>query len=277
MENYIGTLCPYCNAEIKEGDAVKVCPSCQTAHHEQCWTQHQGCSTAGCEMQPGQKEEVQPKAETDELVCKQCKSVLSPGQKFCQKCGARVDAQDVKVCSRCGAELKAEQKFCSACGMKVDETASVVSTGNTAAPVANAVLSQQPMKDKKNTALIIGLIAGAVVVIALILLFVFGGGTKDFNEMYGDMAEESWCIISEDGTYMRIDTNPYDIDEYFISDAYYKLEEINEDLGFSAALFEEMGETRALDGRQSEENDKYSVSWRYHPNSGLEVTYEIKP
>lgn len=33
-------------------------------------------------------------------------------------------------------------------------------------------------------------------------------------------------------------------------------------------------ETNALMGRQREENDKYRVSWTYHPNRGLEVTYE---
>ena len=29
-------------------------------------------------------------------------------------------------------------------------------------------------------------------------------------------------------------------------------------------------------GRQSEENEKYRVKWSYHPDDGLEVTYEKK-
>lgn len=50
----------------------------------------------------------------------------------------------------------------------------------------------------------------------------------------------------------------------------------NEALGFSGAVYSNMMETTALMGRQSEENDKYRVSWTYHPDDGLEVTYEKK-
>lgn len=35
-----------------------------------------------------------------------------------------------------------------------------------------------------------------------------------------------------------------------------------------------MLETSARMGRQREENDKYRVTWTYHPDEGLEVTYE---
>ena len=37
-----------------------------------------------------------------------------------------------------------------------------------------------------------------------------------------------------------------------------------------------MMKTTALMGRQSAETDKYKVSWTYHPDNGLEVTYEKK-
>ena len=50
----------------------------------------------------------------------------------------------------------------------------------------------------------------------------------------------------------------------------------NLELGFSGALYNRMLETNALMGRQTEENDKYKVSWTYHPDDGLEVTYEEK-
>lgn len=51
---------------------------------------------------------------------------------------------------------------------------------------------------------------------------------------------------------------------------------VNEELGFNGAVYNRMMETNALMGRQSEENDKYRVSWTYHPDEGLEVTYEKK-
>ena len=33
---------------------------------------------------------------------------------------------------------------------------------------------------------------------------------------------------------------------------------------------------RGSSGRQSSENEKYKVSWTYHPDDGLKVTYEKK-
>ena len=45
-------------------------------------------------------------------------------------------------------------------------------------------------------------------------------------------------------------------------------------LGFSDSLYQDMLNTSAIMGRQSEENEKYRVKWSYHPDDGLEVTYE---
>ena len=50
----------------------------------------------------------------------------------------------------------------------------------------------------------------------------------------------------------------------------------NEALGFNGSVYNKMMETSALMGRQTQENSKYRVSWTYHPNDGLEVTYEKK-
>ena len=49
---------------------------------------------------------------------------------------------------------------------------------------------------------------------------------------------------------------------------------VNKELGFNGSLYNRMLETNAIMGRQSEENDKYRVTWTYHPDEGLEVTYE---
>lgn len=115
-----------------------------------------------------------------------------------------------------------------------------------------------------------------VVVAAAILIFALKGGGKNFNKRYSDIADESWCTIAEDGTWMKIDTNPIDVEDYLEYDAYEKIAEINNDLGFSSVVAEEMGQTRALDGRQSADTDKFEVSWSYHPDNGLEVLYKAK-
>ena len=96
----------------------------------------------------------------------------------------------------------------------------------------------------------------------------------DYSEEYSNYDGESWCTFGEDGSYMTIDTNPYDIEDYLDYDAWEAIPQVNEDLGFPDSTYENMGRTRALDGAQSAEVEGFRVSWRYHPNNGLEVTYE---
>ena len=50
----------------------------------------------------------------------------------------------------------------------------------------------------------------------------------------------------------------------------------NKELGFGSSVYERMMNTSAIMGRQYAENDKYEVSWTYHPDKGLEVRYEKK-
>ncbi len=51
---------------------------------------------------------------------------------------------------------------------------------------------------------------------------------------------------------------------------------MNQELGFSDALFEKMKMTRAIDGAQTDENEHFKVTWTYHPDEGLNVIYEKK-
>ena len=51
---------------------------------------------------------------------------------------------------------------------------------------------------------------------------------------------------------------------------------MNSKLKFSEALKNKMSTTRAIDGTQNDENDKFKVSWTYHPDNGLQVIYEKK-
>lgn len=261
--------CPYCKTQFKEGDKAISCPACQTLHHASCWEENKGCTTFGCSEQHYETQGTNP---TD--VCPNCGSTLGDGQEFCPKCGTPKGGVKKNICSKCGTELQDGQEFCPKCGQKAD--LQIDSGVNSAISQFNASVTKTNEK-KKKTPLIVGIIAG-VVVLAVVLIIALGGsgGKKDFHDMYGDIAAESWCTIASDGSYMKIDTNPYNIDDYIDTTAYYKIKTINSDLGFSSALFEEMGQTRALDGRQSDSNDKYEVSWSYHPDNGLEVMYKVK-
>ena len=89
------------------------------------------------------------------------------------------------------------------------------------------------------------------------------------------------------GNYFMIDTYP---DEYENMDsamvallapsaqenALEAIQYANDALGFNGSVYSQMMKTTALMGRQSAETDKYKVSWTYHPDNGLEVTYEKK-
>lgn len=63
----------------------------------------------------------------DKIPCPGCGANLDKTQKFCDKCGAKVElpepvAADVKktACPKCNAEAAEGQKFCEQCGSKLD-------------------------------------------------------------------------------------------------------------------------------------------------------------
>lgn len=119
------------------------------------------------------------------------------------------------------------------------------------------------------------MIAAVVVISIIVVILVMRERNKvDFND-FRDRLDSSYCEISDDGTYMTIDTNPDDEEDYFSAEAYADIEYVNEELEFPDSVMKKMDETRALDGRLEEEYNGIKVSWTYHPDDGLEVMYEI--
>lgn len=103
----------------------------------------------------------------------------------------------------------------------------------------------------------------------------------DFFDIYLDC--DCSYIWADWGTdYLEIDTNPYNYDSdnsnstKYLSAACSAIRRIHTELGLPSYLYNEMLETRALDGRQTYSGSKVNVSWRYHPDSGLEVRYTSK-
>ncbi|MGB9176805.1 MAG: zinc-ribbon domain-containing protein, partial [Methanoregula sp.] len=64
-------------------------------------------------------------------TCPKCGSPVMPGMKFCESCGAKIEA--LPACPQCGAALAPDVKFCETCG------APVKTTTEGAAPVAAPV------------------------------------------------------------------------------------------------------------------------------------------
>lgn len=95
---------------------------------------------------------------------------------------------------------------------------------------------------------------------------------KKFYEVYSDRM----ITVADDSSYLMIDTNPYNYkggDSSLIEAGLDHIETLNKALGLPDWLYEEMLNTRALDGRQKESFDNVTVTWSYHPDQGMEVIY----
>ena len=124
-----------------------------------------------------------------------------------------------------------------------------------------------------------------ILVVALVVLMLFL--PSHFERVKDDAVDIAGRISSRGEGNFTIDTYP---DIYENMDATTKsflaptwqeealtaIQYANAEFGFSGAVYSKMMETSALMGRQVEENYKYKVSWTYHPDDGLEVTYEKK-
>lgn len=124
---------------------------------------------------------------------------------------------------------------------------------------------------KKNL-MIIGGIVIAVVILALVILI-----PSKFERVRSECLQIAG-MVSGSGDSFMIDTYPEGM--YIFSDtddrALEAIKHANKELGFDDSVYSRMMKTSALMGRQSAENNKYRVSWTYHPDEGLEVTYTKK-
>ncbi len=249
MENYIGKLCPVCNTEIKEGDAVKICPACNIVHHENCWAANKGCATFGC---PEQNKEAAPAP------------AAAPVQPVYEAAAPAPAPQPAQPYYQNNQQWQGQPYNPNAQAMP-DQF-------NGAMPPP-----MPPAKKKSKAPLIIGLSVAAIVVIIIIAIIAGASSGPDLEAIYREECSSVWATVGSDGQYLRIDTNPYDRDDDGVAylDAYETIEVVNEKLGLPSSLFTEMGETRGMDGVQSRtfSDQGVSVTWKYHPDTGLEVTY----
>lgn len=203
-------------------------------------------------------------------------------------------------CIFCGAEIADNAKYCAECGREQsmqDKTAENIQTpspANSEAPTAGAPtpgtagaalpnvqsafkthLANGIQKLKTSSTKTKAIIGGVflLVIVLIIVIAVAASGSK-LESVYDKYCNPMWASLTSDGSSLTIDTNPYDEEDKYILDASEAITTINEELGFSEALREKMGQTRSVDGIQTDSNGKYTVTWKYHPDLGLEVVYE---
>ena len=97
----------------------------------------------------------------------------------------------------------------------------------------------------------------------------------DLQAIYNEYCTSTFASIASDGSYLFIDTNPKDKDEYTDYDAYLAIIAINEALELPESVWNKMGQTRSMDGIQSYSTSELEIDWTYHPDKGLEVNYTI--
>ncbi|MGN0767784.1 MAG: hypothetical protein ACI4M8_00360 [Christensenellales bacterium] len=96
-----------------------------------------------------------------------------------------------------------------------------------------------------------------------------------FIDVYYAYCKTPWAEYGSDFSYISIDTYPpYAYSQYtYMSEATSAIRKINADLGIPEYVYQDMTKTTALQGRQTVTFKLVTVTWTYHPDNGLEVTY----
>ena len=100
---------------------------------------------------------------------------------------------------------------------------------------------------------------------------------NDLKELYGNLSDSYGWEIGSDNSYLFADTNVYDLDDYSHYSILSAIKSMNESMGLPSSLYNDMLQTTWSMGKQTEtlNNLGLTVSWTYHPDKGLEVTYKL--
>ena len=102
----------------------------------------------------------------------------------------------------------------------------------------------------------------------------------DFEKLYDDYCNSTWATLGSDKSYLSLDTNPYDYDDgdyRYNSTVLNAVKKIHKALNLPDSLYEDMMQTSWSMGKQEEtfESVGVKVTWTYHPDKGMEVTYKL--
>lgn len=116
------------------------------------------------------------------MICSNCSGPIEEGAKFCQKCGAQVQAQVPRgtFCQKCGVAANPGDAFCLSCGAQLGSAAPITPAAGSPQPYIN-----QAVKKKAPGKAIALVLLGLVVVAAAVLIpILLGGGGADQSVLF---------------------------------------------------------------------------------------------
>ena len=186
---------------------------------------------------------------------------------FCPKCGNCLN-EDALYCNKCGNPIKSDVE-------KSENRKESINHEMT------MTLEQQDFAKEKKGFSIKKLISTVAIVLGIIIIICAcsgdGASKPNFENIYNKYCSALWAEYGGDGSYLSIDTNPYDYEDegmYYI-EAYYAVKNINTELGLPSSLIKEMEQTTWSMGKQIQTYKNVIVTWTYHPDMGLEVIYSL--
>ena len=198
---------------------------------------------------------------------------------FCKECGKEI-ADDSKFCQYCGTKFEKEEKIEEKMQENIEEKNASDKKVEDILKKLNEEGAKKENPKQKNTKFIIML--GILIFIGIIIIIskIVNQGTN-LKKAFNNVSEKYpnyylYMSCPDDGSYIRIDTNPNDEDDFYEASTWGMIVDLNEELELPASLLEKMSQTRAMDGRITETIEDITISWTYHPNDGLEVLYEKK-
>lgn len=167
-------------------------------------------------------------------------------------------------CPECKKQVSDQAKSCPHCGMKLK--------------------AQKSEGDKSGRAVAIVVTTVVLILAALVMFLAFGREmigknlTNAYNEYCkGKTSSTTFtCKLGDKGKSLMIDTNPQDKSNGSSSEGSRAVRNINKYMGFPEMLNEMIGDTSSLDGRITKEYKGYEITWKYHPDNGLEIIYTKK-
>ncbi|MBQ6851766.1 MAG: Ig-like domain-containing protein [Oscillospiraceae bacterium] len=99
----------------------------------------------------------------------------------------------------------------------------------------------------------------------------------DFEALYNGLSDNYGWTLGSDGSFLSADTNVLNLDDYSRMSILYAIEDMNKKIGLPDSLYNDMLKTTWSMGKQQEsfEDIGVKVTWTYHPDKGLEVTYKL--